>query len=78
MMRKVAAIAAAVLLAVTPAALAKHHHPKPGIVGNGIGLAPAVNRHGLVPAPQKTCDESGDCVTSGCKSPLATLATLEA
>ena len=74
MMRKVAAIAAVVvLLAITPAALARHHHPKPpGIVGSGVGLAPAINKHGVVPAPpapQKTCNESGDCATSGCKSP---------
>jgi hypothetical protein len=72
MMRKVGAIAAAVLLAVTPAVLAKHHDPEPPRIVGGIGLAPTIDRHGLVPAPpapQKSCNESGDCATSGCKSP---------
>ena len=68
------ALLASAALVFTATTSAKHHHPKPpGIVGGGIGLvAPAVNKHGIVPAspePQTTCNESGNCVTSGCKSP---------
>lgn len=67
------ALLASAALVFTATTSAKHHHPKPpGIVGSGIGLGPAVNKHGIVsapPAPQKTCNESGHCVTSGCKSP---------
>ena len=76
-MKRVIALAllASAALVFTATTSAKHHHPKPpGIVGSGIGLGPAVNKHGVVsapPAPQKTCNDSGDCATSGCKSPAS-------
>ena len=77
-MKRVIALAllASAALVFTATTSAKHHHPKPpGIVGGGIGLvAPAVNKHGIAPAspePQTTCNDSGDCATSGCKSPAS-------